>query len=69
LRERAARIPVARARGALEELLEGLDAAGIPDEAPDYRRTYYRDYLRCVLAQLDTFVFRRRRPFPETLAT
>ena len=69
LRERAARIPVARARGALEELLEGLDAAAIPDEAPDYRRTYYRDYLHCVLAQLDTFVFRRRRPFPETLAS
>ena len=66
LRERAARIPVARARQALERLREDLETAGIPDEAPDYRRTYYRDFLGCVLAQVDTFVLRRRgRPFAQ----
>lgn len=67
LRGRAVRIAPARALARLRELQDGLEASGLPDEAPRFRRTYARDFLACVLAQAETFVLKKRRDFPETV--
>ncbi|MCX5797057.1 MAG: hypothetical protein NTY77_16310 [Elusimicrobia bacterium] len=67
LRRRAARIPPARALARLRELQALLDSSGLSDEAPRFRRTYARDLLACVIAQAEVFVFKKRRPFPETV--
>jgi len=63
LKALAKRLDPARACADLRAMLEGLPASGLKDEYPDYRRTYARDFIVCVLAQADAFIFRRRRPF------
>ncbi|HBL19170.1 MAG: hypothetical protein A2X36_14820 [Elusimicrobia bacterium GWA2_69_24] len=63
LKPAAARIPPLKALAALKRLEGELDARGPADDAPGFRRTYYRDFLACVIAQAELFAFRRRRPF------
>ena len=64
----AAKIAPSRAYGRLRELLGRLDSAGVPDEAPRCRRTYIRDFMTCVLAQVEAFILRKRRRLPETVS-
>ncbi|MBI5240057.1 MAG: hypothetical protein HY926_06265 [Elusimicrobia bacterium] len=67
LRRRARRVSPARALARLRELESDLDSSGLTDEAPRFRRTYARDFLRCVIAQAETFVYEKRRDFPDTV--
>ncbi|MDD5628159.1 MAG: hypothetical protein PHU21_03780 [Elusimicrobia bacterium] len=68
LRGRASRIRPARALARLRELYEQVDASGLSDEAPRFRRTYAQDFLRCVIAQAETFVCAKRRDFAQTVS-
>jgi hypothetical protein len=67
LRRRAARIRPRRALERLRELEAEVDSSGLSDEAPRFRRTYARDLLRCVIVQAETFVYKKRRSFPDTV--
>ena len=40
---------------------------GLSDDYPDFRRTYWEDFIDCALAQAEVFAFGRRRPFVRTL--
>lgn len=63
----AARIQPARALARLRGLESELESSGLADEAPRFRRTYARDLLRCVIAQAETFVYKKKRGFPDTV--
>lgn len=63
LRARARRISPEKACAALVRLRDELPSSGLPDTWPDFRQTYARDFITCVLAQADIFVWKRRRPF------
>jgi hypothetical protein len=51
----------------LRELEAAVDSSGLSDESPRFRRTYARDFLGCVIAQAETFVYKKRRSFPDTV--
>jgi hypothetical protein len=51
----------------LKNTLKNIDRLGIEDSFPRYRRTYIKDFLKCVLIQADFFVFKNKRTFPDLI--
>ncbi|MDR0645640.1 MAG: hypothetical protein LBG46_01220 [Elusimicrobiota bacterium] len=63
LSKQASLIPIENACSFLKETLKDINNLGIKDEFPYYRKTYIRDLLKCVIAQTDFFVFKKKIPF------